>query len=907
MPKDYEKNSAPNFTLYPLAWLTVSFAFGIFIGNFFNIAWGIYLVCSLIFAFLTISFLHKNYTIGFLFLSFISLGAFCFEVEKQSVAPNRLKTLYDSNQLISGEPIELTGITQGKPELAVGGFFLILRSEKINFKGIETEVSGNVRLFLPIRDEEIAQEYEDLNLDYGVRLRVSALVNREEKFQNPGSISNKRILEQQGIDATATVKSPLLIENLGKTDSFEPLTWAYNHRQNLIFEFKKNFSISTAGVLIASLLGNKYHLDKTTSESFREGGTFHILVISGLQITFIGGLAILFLRQFTKNHFWQFLLASVFLWIYTLAVGADAPVARAALMFTVWYFSYVVFRQATLLNTLAVSGLALLVWSPVDIFDQSLQLTFMCVLAIVGMAVPLLERLQKIGNWHPKTETPVPPNVPKWLKTLCETLYWSEKNWQKELSQNVWQCKLFKSPYAEKLERWRLQKLFRYVFEVVVVSVIVQAWLLPLATIYFHRVSLASIFLNVPVGALMAIESLLAIIGIFVAQLSEILAAPFIWATEILNWLILNITIFFISFEWSSMRFPHYAGNLKIVYFLYFIPIIILMVCVLRWNPFSLKSKEKNLSFVTKTASVSFLLLLAFIVFHPFSKPIPDGKLHIDFLDVGQGDSALITMPTGETLLIDGGGRANFNKLYVQRENEEAELFEPDVQNIGETVVSNFLWEKGYDKVDFLMPSHADTDHIQGLTDVARNFSVKSAIVAGMPLQDTDFAEFYKVLEKRNIPITKVSKGDILTFGEVRIEILSPEKHENLDNVWGNNQSIILRIVYGETKILLTGDIEKEAERELLQNSELLSVNLVKVAHHGSKSSSIQEFITATKAEIAIIPVGKHSQFGHPHEEVVERWQKSGAKVMTTGENGTISVSSDGKKLFIKTFLQNQP
>lgn len=895
-----------NFTLYPLAWLAICFILGIFADNLLDFSWQIYLLVCLISTILTTIFLAKNYAVVFLFLSFISLGGLCLQVEKNSIAPNRLKILYDSEKLKSGEPVELIGVAVEKPELAVGGFFLLVRAEKIAFNDTEQTVSGKVRLFLPARDEQTAQEYEQLQLGYGTKIRVFCELNREEKFQNPGGLSNKEILDQQGIDATANVKSPLLIENVGKTSTFPPFEWLAERRQNLILEFKKHFSVSTAGVLIASLLGNKYHLDKQTAESFREGGTFHILVISGLQITFIGGLAILLLRQFTRNKFWQFLLASAFLWAYTLAVGADAPVTRAALMFTVWYFAYVVFRRANLLNTLAVSALILLVWKPSDVFTQSFQLTFICVFSIVAVAVPLLERLNKIGSWHPTAETPVPPNVPKWLKTLCETLYWSEANWQKESAKEVWQCRLFKSNYSEKLERWKLQRILRYVFETIVVSVIVQAWLLPFAIVYFHRISLASIFLNVPVGALMAIESITAIVGVFVAQISEILAAPFFWLTEILNWLILQVTIFFISQDWSSLRIPHYAGELKIVYFLYFIPIVGLTYFLLRWNPFALKVQGPKSKIQGRFAVASFILLLAIIIFHPFSAPKPDGKLHLDFLDVGQGDSALITMPTGETLLIDGGGRANFNKLYVQREDEEPEFFEPDVQNIGETVVSNFLWEKGYDKIDYLIPTHADTDHIQGLTDVARNFKINSAIVARTPLQDEDFADFYKMLEKKNIGLVKVGQGDVLNFGDVEIEVLSPKKDENPNADWDNNQSIVLRVIYGETKFLLTGDIEKETEKELLQMPEMLQVNVVKVAHHGSRTSSTQPFIESAKAKLAIISVGKRSPFGHPHEEVTERWQNSGAKIITTGEKGTVTITSDGRNLRLEVFNQKK-
>ncbi len=896
------RQAPSNFTLYPLAWLTVCFALGIFTDKVLNFAWPIYLSLCLISATLSIIFLKQKFALAFVLLAFTALGGLSLQAEKSSVAQNRLKILYDSGHLRSGEPVEIIGTSQGQPELTVGGFFLILNTKTLISKGFEQSVSGQVRLFLPIRDAQIAQEYEHLQLGYGTRIRVACELKREERFQNPGGISTKEILQQQGIDATGIVKSSLLIENLGQEQHSPLFEWISQRRQILMLEFKKYFSVSTAGVLIASLLGNKYHLDKTTAESFREGGTFHILVISGLQITFIGGLAILFLRQFTRHRFWQFLLASAFLWAYTLAVGADAPVMRAAVMFTVWYFAYVVFRPATLLNALAVSALVLLIWKPSDIFTQSFQLTFMCVLSIVMMAVPLLEKLKNIGKWHPTAETPVPPNVPKWLKILCETLYWSEKNWHKELKRTVWQCRLFKTPSAEKLEAWGLQKILRYSFETIVVSTIVQAWLIPFAVIYFHRISLASILLNVPIGVLMAIESLTAITGVFIAQINDVLAAPFIFLTEILNWLILQITTLFISQDWSSLRIPHYAGELKIVYFLYFLPIFSLTLLLLHWSPFDLKFKIKNRGLKIRIAFIGFFSLLGFIIFHPLSAPTPDGQLQLDVLDVGQGDSVLLTMPTGETMLVDGGGRANFNKLYVTREGEEPEFFEPDTQNIGETVVSNFLWEKGYDKVDFLLATHADTDHLQGLTDVAGNFSINSAIVARTPLQDEDFAGFYQVLQRKNIPLMKIKRGDILTFGEVKIEVLSPNPDENPNAEWDNNHSIVLRIIYGGTIFLLTGDIEKETEKELSKMPELLQANVVKVAHHGSRTSSTQSFIKATKAKLAVISVGTDSPFGHPHEEVVEGWENSGAKIMTTGEKGAISMRSDGKKISIKTF-----
>ena len=122
--------------------------------------------------------------------------------------------------------------------------------------------------------------------------------------------------------------------------------------------------------------------------------------------------------------------------------------------------------------------------------------------------------------------------------------------------------------------------------------------------------------------------------------------------------------------------------------------------------------------------------------------------------------------------MIDGGGRINFSKMN----DDESESFEPDSQTIGESVVSQFLWEKGYSEVDYILATHADTDHIQGLTDVAENFQVRTAFFGRMPFEDKDFAELYKVLQKKKIEMVEVSRGDEFEIGEVKMQILYPEK-----------------------------------------------------------------------------------------------------------------------------------
>ena len=188
-----------------------------------------------------------------------------------------------------------------------------------------------------------------------------------------------------------------------------------------------------------------------------------------------------------------------------------------------------------------------------------------------------------------------------------------------------------------------------------------------------------------------------------------------------------------------------------------------------------------------------------------------------------------------------------------------------------------------------MIATHGDADHIDGLNDVLKNFSVRAALVGP------------QTLLKTRTHLATIQAGDVMQFGEVGVSVLWPPAEGGGSD---NNNSVVLRIEFGERIILLTGDIEKAAERSLSQ--QYLKADVVKVPHHGSKTSSTETFVLATKPTFAIISVGRNSTFGHPHEEVVQRWQSSGATVLTTGESGTITVTTNGKELDLKTFVKPQ-
>jgi competence protein ComEC len=260
-------------------------------------------------------------------------------------------------------------------------------------------------------------------------------------------------------------------------------------------------------------------------------------------------------------------------------------------------------------------------------------------------------------------------------------------------------------------------------------------------------------------------------------------------------------------------------------------------------------------------------------------------------------------MPDGTTLMIDGGGRPgiDWNK---GGDADVEEPFQRDSRSVGERVVSGYLWANGLDRVDYILATHADADHIDGLNDVARNFKVRSAIVARTPAGDPGYRRFAETMRQTGVPVERIGAGDVLRFGDVSAQVLWPPPRNDFSAGSRNNDSVVLRLSYGQKTLLFTGDVEKEAEREMIAAGFDLTTQIVKVAHHGSQTSSIEPFVTATRPALAIISVGRTSIFGHPNRDVVERWRGGGAQVLTTGESGTISVVTDGRSLNVSTFVR---
>jgi len=866
---------------HPLAQIAFVFAAGICAANYFEnralVFWVGGAVCTAA-ALIAVFARRLSWASVALLVAMAFAGATLALQERKNDGGSELREFF-------GRSVILTGVLVGPVEVGGDGLHLTLSVERTN--GILT---SDARVSL--RAQGLTTEYRRLGLRYGARIRVVATLSRIDNYQNPGVATLAEYLDRKGLDATGTIKGATgtikgaaAITLVDEAPEYSLLGSLYWWREQLQRAIDTNFAPETAGVLDAALLGNRYNLSRETAERFREGGTFHVLVISGLHISFIGGIVLLIARSLTRRRALQFIVPVFVVWAYSLAVGADASVVRAALMFTFAGFALVIFRESSSLNALGGAALVLLVQSPKTIFDPSFQLTFLSVLAIVVVAWPLWQTFTAIGAWSPSRERPYPPVCSRGLRWFCEVLFWSERKWRQELARSPHRYRLFKAAPAAWLERYQVQRCLRYVFGAVVVSGAVQLVLLPLMIVYFHRLSPASLLLNIIVGVLLAVLTAVALLALLLSQVSTIAAIPLFKLANTINDLMVHSVDPFSAANVASIRLPEYSGWGALVYVLYYVPLLALAIALARWQPLALPVERSKWAAYVALAQV---LLVVVLVLHPFSTGVGDGKLSVDFLDVGQGDAALVTLPDGRTLLVDGGGVGNWSGSKSD-----------SGRSIGETVVSEYLWWRGLDTVDYVLATHADADHIDGLNDVLRNFTVSAALVARSPADDSEYAKFAQTLSSTRTHVATIQAGDVIRFGDARLNVLWPPAASEPNEPSRNNDSIVLRVEFGKRSILLTGDIEKSGESALVAAGGKFSADVVKVAHHGSRSSSTLPFVAATKARFAIISVGQSSIFGHPHPEVVDRWAANGAQVLTTGKCGTLTVTTDGTDLTV--------
>jgi competence protein ComEC len=288
---------------------------------------------------------------------------------------------------------------------------------------------------------------------------------------------------------------------------------------------------------------------------------------------------------------------------------------------------------------------------------------------------------------------------------------------------------------------------------------------------------------------------------------------------------------------------------------------------------------------IAALAAAFALPLIALSLLWPEPPIVTPNALEITALDVGQGDSILAINPEGATMLIDAGGPVGSHGV-----SEITSSFD-----VGEQVVAPYLWSRRLRLIDILVLTHAHTDHMGGMPAILEDLHPRELWV-GIDPNSRLYRALLAEAARLNIPVRHLHAGDHQPWGSVEIAVLGPAVGYSNPNAPKNDDSVVLHMQFGQASVLLEGDAERPSEDTMLSAGLITPVTLLKVGHHGSKTSSNPEFLAAARPQEAVISVGRHNTFGHPRAEVIQRFAEAHTRLFRTDEFGltTFLLTADG-------------
>lgn len=411
-------------------------------------------------------------------------------------------------------------------------------------------------------------------------------------------------------------------------------------------------------------------------------------------------------------------------------------------------------------------------------------------------------------------------------------------------------------------------KLKKYIIENIISTLSANILILPITTYYFNTIPTNFLLSNLVAGPVLGISLIFELITVFISFISIKLAQIPGAVVNVCLILLTKITKIISKIPNITVVTPQIASVILIY-------IIILNV----W----LYTNKKN---IYKNLKISRLLCILIIIILIINFLNIERTMRIYFIDVGQGDSSLICTPTGKNILIDGGGSRT-----------------PEKYDVGEKVLLPYLLDRRIKKLDYIIVSHFDADHAQGIETVIDKIKVKNIVVSRQASQSVEYDKIIKMCKEKKIKIIDAKRGEKIVIDKYAyFDILHPGDILLDDGKGGlNANAIVAKLNYKMDNklftVLFTGDIEYDAEQELVKEyGNKLKSDILKVAHHGSKTSSSQEFINLVKPEIALIGVGKDNTFGHPNDGVIEKLKKIKAKIYRTDLDGEIIIKMEAKK-----------
>lgn len=692
---------------------------------------------------------------------------------------------------------------------------------------------------------------------YGGRIEFTGKVRTTHNYQDPGAFDAVHFLARQRIYWNASGDAATLRTLAGHCGNpaarfvFAVRTAALNR-----LDYLYRGDDYADGMMQGLLIGATAKLQRIWTEDYRSTGTFHALVISGGHVAVLAAVLLFLLRLIGAPPLLATALTIAMAWLYAGVAGWQSPVLRSAAGMTLFGFGRLFYRKPRLLNILAAVAFAFIVIDPEQVFDPSFQLSFGAVALIGAFVIPVLDRTSgplSAGLAHlddPRSDIRLAPRTAQFrieLRLLIQTL------------------ELLRIP--RRLATWLVignARIALFIWEMVSASFFIQLGLTLPMVFYFHRLSLSGLSANalvvpilsvvVPLGfaAIIANSHLLAHICASLLSLSR-------WAVGIhARW----------EPDWRIPGPPFWLAAA--------------FAAALIWAAWRLvRTPWRAAAWIAVAAS------LLVIAIHPFPPRIPHGELELTAIDVGQGDSLLLAFPDGRLMLIDAGGIPSFGREH-----------KPNI-DIGEDVVSNYLWSRSIRHLDIVAMTHAHEDHMGGMPAVLRNFHPRE-LWTGATQESREWIAVRSAAARLHIPVRQLSQGATFNFGGAAIQVLAPVPGYEPESQPKNDDSLVMRIAYGRTSFLLTGDMEKRIEEELWAGGFLRHADVLKVGHHGSRTSSTPDLLDTVHPAFGIISAGFDNNYGHPHPLTLAALAERHIAVYRTDRDGLVDVTSDGRRIHIE-------